>query len=426
MEKQNHHTLEEKKFFRLPLENGTLCLLEETLNANSKFRKPPYYFRIETTELHFRNEILTMSVKLPDEPKRLVYLKVTEKELLVSCNFDTDHTYLSRYAYFALLDQINYERKACFKKYYWPDFFDSNTGRSKFLKILNDRRGFDIYLKSKYPTFYKPGETLFYLQNDQEVPKVKNNNPVLLEDLPNTDYAMGFSLADTNLSSYHSNHYPFLVPFHGILTKDRERIKSFTSFHVNASDMDTLCLSPNQTELSKICFKMRELAPIRNADFQNRFKANEEEIEKGKQLFKLWHEAYELILSQKHTYFIQTGGLKNVKGKPSRSTMRSCEFKKEIPHLVIKRTDKGEYYQIELLFKINGKLKTPHYPNLAFFIGPKANWLKKYLLGNFNDYLVTSFFAKANYKMAVLKPHYKGDFEDFIKSLADRYEIIES
>ncbi|WP_164675065.1 hypothetical protein [Anditalea andensis] len=50
-----------------------------------------------------------MSVKVPDEPKRLVYLKVTEKELLVSCDFDTDRTYLSRYAYYALLAQMNYD-----------------------------------------------------------------------------------------------------------------------------------------------------------------------------------------------------------------------------------------------------------------------------------------------------------------------------
>lgn len=419
--------LEEKKFFRLPLEQGTLCLLEKTLNGNSKFRKPSYYFRIETTVIQFRNEILTLSVKLPDEAKRLVYLKVTQHELWVSCDFDTDQTYLSRYAYFALLDQMGYHGEAHFDKYYWPDFFDSKTGRSKFLKIFNDRRGFDIYLKSKFPSFYKPGNNLLELRFGHELPEIESKHKIFLEDDPKkTDYAIGFALADTILTSFHSNHYPFLVPFHGVLSKDRERIKNFTSFHLNEGDSSELILSQNQKELTDICFKMRELAPISNADWQNGFVANDEEIEKGKQLFRLWQHAYPLILSQKHLYFFHTRGLKYVKGKPSRSWMRPCEFGKETPQMVLKKTDKGDYFQVELLFKINGKLNVPHYPNLAFFIRPKSNWLKKYLLGNFNDYLVTSFFAKTQYKIAVLKPHYKGDFENFIKGLTKRYEIIET
>ncbi|MCH7407724.1 hypothetical protein, partial [Belliella aquatica] len=380
----------------------------------------------ETSKLHFKNEVLTLSVKLPDEPKKLVYLKVTEKELLVSCNFDTDQNYLSRYAYFTLLKHMNYEDKACFKKFYWPNFFDQMTGSSKYFKITNDRRGFDIELRPKYPTFYKPGDDLLILQTKLQTQEAKTYNKISLDDLPDTDYAIGFCLADTHLSSYHSNHYPFLVPFHGLLSKDRERIKNFTCFHLSETDSNELILSQTQKELSRICFKMRELAPLSNSDWQDIFVANEEELENGKQLFKLWQQAYELILSQKHTYFFHTRGLRNVNGKPSRSWMRPCEFKKETPHLVIKRIDKGEYYKIELRFKINGKLNIPQYPNLAFFIRPKTNWLKKYLLGSFDDYLVSSFFARTQYKMAVLKPHYKGAFEDFMNSLAERYEIIEA
>ncbi|KEO75193.1 hypothetical protein [Anditalea andensis] len=416
--------LEAKTYYRLPLEIGTFCLLEETLNAHSKYRKPLSHYRIETKKLHFRNEILTLSVKLQDEPKMLVYLKVTEKELLVSCNFDTDQNYLSRYAYFTLLDRMRYDRKVCFEEYYWPDFFDSNTGRSKYLKIINDRRGLDIELKPKYPTFYKPGDPLLHLKNDGKVPIAKTNNKIFIEDLPHTDYAVGFCLADTNLESFHSNHYPFLVPFHGILSKDRKNIKSFTSFHNDESDMDNLTLSQKQNELSKICFKMRELAPIKNTSLC-RFKFKEDVIDKGKQLFKLWHEAYELILSQKHTYFFHTWGMVNVKGKPSRSWMKPCEFKNEVPQLAIRKIDKGEYYQIELLFRINGKLQAPEYPNLAFFIRPKDNWLKIYLLGDFNDYLLISFFAKTYFKLAVLKCHYRGEFKNFMESLSAQCEIIE-
>ncbi|MFD2035994.1 hypothetical protein ACFSKL_14410 [Belliella marina] len=418
--------IDEKKFFRLPFEKGTFCLKEDTLNANSKFRNPYDYYRIEISKVRFRNEILTLSIKLPDEPKKLVYLKVTKEVLLVSCNFDTDQTYLSRYAYFALWSQMLYSGTANFEEYYWPDFFDPNTGRSKYLQIINDRRGFDVYLKSKYPSFYKPGDTMLELQRDLELPKVETNQRDFPKDLSITDKVIGFTLADTILSSYHSNHYPFLVAFHGILSKDRERIKNFTSFILNENDTEGLTLSQSQEELLVICLKMRKLAPVSNADWQNKFLPNDEEIEKGKLLFLLWHHAYKLILSQKHTYFFHTRGLKYVKGKPSRSWLTQCEFMQEIPQLAIKKIDKGEYYQIELLFRINGKLNIPQYPSLAFFIRSKTNWLKKYLLGSYNDYLIVTFFARTHYKMAVLKCHYEGDFGDFMNRLSEQYEIIDS
>ncbi|EOZ96476.1 hypothetical protein A33Q_2246 [Indibacter alkaliphilus LW1] len=424
--KKKIQTIDEKKFFKLPLEKGTFCLSKEILNAHSKFGKLIDYFQVETTELSFRNEILTLSVKLPGEPKKLVYLKVTEKELLVSCSFDTDFSYLSRYVYIALREFMGISGKAYFDKYYWPDFFDPKTGRSKYLQIINDRRGFDIKLKSKYPSFYKPGYPLLELQDDLEIPKDEIQPRSLAENLPITDKAIGFALADTILSSFHSNHYPFLVPLHGVTSKDREKIKTFATFHLNEDDGNELVLSQDQKELSKICFKMRELAPVSNSSWDDTFVPTSEELEKGKQLFKLWHQAYKLLLTQKYVYFFHTRGLKYVKGKPMRSWMRPCEFKKETPELVIKRMDKGDYFQIELAFRIKRKLNRLHYPNLTFFLRPETNWLEEYLLGSFNDWLVVSFFEKTKYKLAVLKSHYKGDFEDFINQLAERYEVIDS
>jgi hypothetical protein len=128
----------------------------------------------------------------------------------------------------------------------------------------------------------------------------------------------------------------------------------------------------------------------------------------------------------KHVYFFHTRGLKYVKGKPMRSWIRPCEFKKERPQLVIKRIDKGAYFQIELGFRINGKYNSLHYPNLTFFLRPETNWLEEYLLESFNDWLVVSFFAKTKFKMAVLKPHFKDEFENFMHRMSKRYEIIAS
>lgn len=83
----------------------------------------------------------------------------------------------------------------------------------------------------------------------------------------------------------------------------------------------------------------------------------------------------------KHVYFFHTRGLKYVKGKPRRSWMRPCEFKKERPQLVIKRIDKGAYFQIELGFKINGKFNCLHYPN--FLLKTRNQLARRVPLGKF-------------------------------------------
>jgi hypothetical protein len=79
--------------------------------------------------------------------------------------------------------------------------------------------------------------------------------------------------------------------------------------------------------------------------------------------------------------------------------------------------DKGENYQLEFLFKVNRKMYVYSFPNIAFFLNPKVDLLKIYFLGSYNDYLVTSFFARTNFKLAGLRCFNKGDFESFLKNL---------
>lgn len=409
--------LEEKQCFKLPFEKDTFNLTEVTLNSNSAFRKPTYFYPIYLRKIDFHHEVLSLGVKLEGEAEQRVYLKVKMDELWVSCSFDTDQTYLSRYAYFGILKLMDFNGHVSFKAYYWPDFFDQKTGRSRYLQIVNDRMGMDVNLKPKFPTFYKPGDSLLHLQIEHGRPITKTKKDILLDEVPEASQALGYFLADTHLVSYHSNHYPFLVPFRGILTKDGQKIKSFSSFVVKGSEIDLSSCTSKQKQLNEICFKMLGLAAVKNASNQNRFEPNEDEVEQGKQLFELWHEAQDLILSQKHFYFCHTYGLRNLVGKPNRRFIKACEIRKETPQLLVKKVDKGDYYQLELHFKVNGKMFIPACPNVAFFINTKVDWLKIYLLGSYNDYLVTSFFAKTNFKLAVLKCHYKGDFEGFMKGL---------
>ena len=414
---------DEKSFYRLPFEKGTFELTEKTLNLNSQFRKPDYYYRIQTRNINFLNEILILAVLIKDEPEQLIFLKVTQYELLVCCNVDTDAAYLSRFAYFGLLSLMDYSSSVHLDEYYWPDFFDSNSGKSQFLKIYNDRKGLDIELKTKYPHFYKPGDELIDWYKEAEMQDRNTPISIKLEDHPIKDTVLGYFLADTNLSSIHSNHYSFLVPFVGISTKDKRKVKSFSSFVFSESDLKTAdyATSSTQNKLIEISQKMLELAPVGPSYWRRPFCPDGEEKKNGNQLLELWHKAKNSLLSQHYIYYYYTHGLNYLKGKPMKNWICSYKIQKEQPHLIIKIIDKGRYYQLELKFRVNRKTYSPENQLIPFFINASTDKERLYLLNDFREFQLMLFFSYFGYRFAVLKAHYKDEIKDFIDGLAERH-----
>jgi len=416
-----------KNFYRLPFEKGTFELTEQTLNLHSEFRKPHYFFRIDLRKINYHNEFLTLGIRLREEPEQQVHIKVEREELLVCCSAGTNSTHLSRYAYFALLDQMSYGGSVDFEKYYWPDFFDPLTGRSKYLQIINDRRGLDIELKPKFPTFYRPGEELIQIPAETTGVRIPLPKSFPQEDLSSTSYTIGYFLSSYRLSSIHSDHFPFLTPFLGTLTKDKKGIKSYTSFLLSESDLQLLTYSSRQDHLNEICYRMREMAPIRSKNNRKANRFEEDEIERGRLLIELWHQSMELVLPQRHVYYYGAYGLKYFQGKPKRRwTDTTCEIKHETPRLLLKKIDKGDYYHLELLFIANGKIYYPESHIIPFFISDRNDPMKLYLLNDFSDFLLLDFFQRKKFQLAVLKCHYKDEIKDLVDLLAKRYELKES
>lgn len=90
-------------YYALPFNKGTVTLTLDTLNKHSEFRFPKHpYLPIRKKTISFQNEILILGIRLGEEKEEKVYIQVLQTELRISCTVDTDQTYLSRYAYFAL------------------------------------------------------------------------------------------------------------------------------------------------------------------------------------------------------------------------------------------------------------------------------------------------------------------------------------
>lgn len=165
------------RFYKFPFENGNFKLTRVTLDSHSEFRKPNRtYLSVDAKMISFKDDILIFSVRIAGDEEEFVFLKITQTHLLVTCSVDTDETYLSRYAYFLLDNYISYYHEKDFSEYYWPDFFDANTGKSKYLIIEKKGKSLSIKLKGKYWYFYKPG-CLLYAQDQFLMPEIGKFGP---------------------------------------------------------------------------------------------------------------------------------------------------------------------------------------------------------------------------------------------------------
>lgn len=417
-------------FFHLPFTPNTRILTENTLNQHSEIRKPKRgYFPIKIRKVSFSNELLVIGVILDKETEELVYIKVTASKLLISCSVDTHENYLSRYAYFSLAQLMYYDTEYDFEDYYWPDFFDQKTGESKYLIIHKSKDNLHVSSKVRYKGFYKPGKQLPVISQNP-VP-LRKAVPCIQEQPPKeTHVILGFCLADSNNEWYRTNHYPFLVPYVGILNKAKTEVRSFTIYVLNEIHLPDFNLTDDQQKLVEICFEMRKIALIASPAYKDDTNKLAEKRKQNQynfnQLFELWQKALPLLSGRLYTHYSYTYGMRNVKGKPRRSSMIPCSFNNETPEICFLCKDKGDYYKLELRVRLCGKIhQIQYYYNTAFFAMLFYNPRRYALLNSVIDSELLSFFQKSHFQLLVLKKHYDGDFKEFVDRLRMGYRFID-
>ena len=420
--------MKEDRCYSLPLQKGTRKLTLDTLNNHSEFRftKRPYLL-IRMKSVSFKNEVWTLSIILDHEKEEFVYIRVLQIELKISCSVDTDQTYLSRYSYFAMYNLTYVSGYFDFTKYYWPDFFDMKTGRSKYLDIIIDRAGTEIKVKPKYSSFYKPGQKLIFPFKDlnTELPLKETTQNETINQM--NWFAIGYCLADTGMISNHSCHLPFLVCYSGIWKESWQEIKGFDQFILNNKDELVFDFTPIQCELNALSREMIAIAPVKSPPHKSALNEQDavrrENVRGMQQMYDLWRKAVPLLHSQQFTHFLYTYGMRNVKGKPTKKYMIPCKFSTLVPKLCFLFINKGEYFQLEMRLKVEGKSHMPHISNPTFFIHSANEPNKLYLLDSITDYQVSRFFAKNEYRLSILKCHYQTHFKPFINRLAAIYEV---
>lgn len=422
-------TIPSMNFFHLPFTPNTRILTENTLNQYSEIRKPKRgYFPIKIRKISFSNELLVIGVILDKEPEELVYIKVTTSKLLVSCSVDTHENYLSRYAYFSLNQLMYYHTEYDFEDYYWPGFFDQETGESKYLMIHKSKDSLHVSSKVRYKGLYKPGKQLPNISAN--IIELRKAVPSIQEQPPSeTHIVLSFCLADTNNERYRTNHYPFLIPCIGILNKGKTGVRSFKTYVLNEMHLSEIDLTDEQQSLVEICFDMKKIALVANPEYKEDAHSLAEKRKQNQynfnQLFELWQKALPLLSGRLYTHYSYTYGMRNVKSKPIRSYMTPCEFNNETPEICFLWKDKGDYYKLELRLMLLGKIHPlQYYFNTAFFAMLSYSPRKYVLLNSVVDSELLTYFQQSQFQLLVLKKHYDGDFKDFVDQLRMGYRFI--
>lgn len=417
-------------FFSLPFKPGTRILTLNTLDQHSKFRKPERgYMPIHDREISFANELLTVGVKIYDEPEEKVYIKVTEHALLVSCSVDTDESYLSRYAYFALTEMMDSMKQCNFDQWFWPGCFDPATGKSKFLSIARMGKIVFCRLKLAYRGLVKPGHTFPILSDEDAIPR--SASAVIHERIPaDGDPIVGFSLAYRDLGKRYDEHVPFVVPYLGIANKAKTVIKGFHKYISSEEDLFLPDLSDEQRQLIDICLDMRQQSRVRYISSYDNIGEIEEKRQYNSQILKyvfaLWQQAMPLLAGRLFTHYQYSYGMRRLKGKPYRDRLSKCVFRNESPELCFVWKDFGDHYKLELRFKIDKQIWMPSYEfNVIFLANTQKNPRTFYLLRSYMDSVLVSYFHEDKFQLVILKEHYEGRVQEFVEGLRSRYKFVE-
>jgi hypothetical protein len=412
------------RFYKLSFEKGSRVLKLAVLESHCMFSVGEKPRPLGITSLSFEQGLLTVHVKLGGEEAR-VYIGVEYDYLLVSCSIDTDESYLGHYAYLTLRAMMR-NGYCDFQQYYWPACFALSNKRSGYVDVVKKPGGFTIALKKKFSGLFRPGDDLPDVTERVVVPRERLLNRHARARLAPVN--IGYCFANTDLQNFHSNHYPFLIPYVFAATAYLKTVKSFKRFVLNPHDVDGISLSPQQEELNSICFAMKEIAAIRfnvNGHLPEKV-AETHTLNEANQLalLKLWNKALPLLMQQRFTHYCYTYGMRNVTGKPVMRDMKMVEFAMEVPVLSFVLKDEGDYYELELKIKFKGKLLhlNTDQPGL-FLVCDSAKPYLWYLLEAEMDYKLVLFFSKVNFKVQVPKGYYREFFEGFVEGI-ERWYVV--
>lgn len=210
------------------------------------------------------------------------------------------------------------------------------------------------------------------------------------------------------------NYLPILVPVRGTSDKAGKNIKGFGKGFANINN-ENLLSTPDQQQLYN-------LSEVMYVPLPKRHKFEPEDLLTGKmhiaENFNQWERALPMLSQQPFVYKLRLAHPKYfMRSTPGRKYLERITLSTERPQLQFFLKDKGNYYQLSLLYLVRGvPIKEP-LEDALFFVCEDTQY---YLLASLRDAAMVQWMSGFENLISVLK---RG-FPAFEKEILERIETV--
>lgn len=281
--------------------------------------------------------------------------------------------------------------------------------------VFENKRYFET--KPGLNNMFKPKKTLGSVYGINEALAGYNIEDVLAipAQEPGKTATQETSMCYIIMYSRRNGFLPFLLPCIGKLNKAGNNIKSFGNFLSGIQKEYDALLTEEQRILNNICLNMyKQVEKLPHELIHEDM--SYDETSGLSDVFKLWQKAIPL-LEQQHTYQHPYFQKRQLKGKPSLSWMEKISIKATIPGIEFKLTDKGAFYQLEMMPVINGKAISNYEILDTFFIRDGDN---VYLQSSVRDAAIVEWMEKSANRITIFKKHF-AQFENIFLQPIEKY-----
>ena len=397
-------------FYTIPFEQPGQTLTREILAEHfpvPKGRKA--HWGIHTEYKSFKNGLVSVEVKTPDNSVNMLFLHVGLTELEVACTCGMSEAKLCYHAYMGL-----HSIASEFDRFYWPGFTEDEHTKNKFLIAEVTKNWISVKPKAKYGNIFK--STIGFEGDKQlSIKEPAKAEAVVIGGQETIAYCLAY-----NVGSRSNLILPIIIPCLGLTSKNNKEVVSFKQFGRADKPISNMSLTANQALLNDISIKQYEIAQAYD-DLAHEGKMNE--FPKLKQdILTLWEQAMPLLLNEKYNCGYYTYWLKYLRDKPRKADIRDCKYSLERPVLSFVLKFHQDHFSFAAIVSVNGSpLKFNYKPHL--FVFDDITELC-YLMPSVQDDNLLMWVLSNNKRLTILKEHFAEFHDTFLAKISSFYLVL--
>ncbi|NCD67883.1 hypothetical protein [Mucilaginibacter agri] len=401
-------------FYTIPYGNPDMMLYKETMYEHFGHTLPNkrHSLRTQTTCLSYHDDLFTVTVQLPVDERRKLFIHVGRNALEVACECGMPGEHLCAHAYYSIMDLMHYKNTSL-KDYYWAGLQSEIKGKHRFLDVQINSGNIKIKPKQVFGNLYKSGlgfegADKLNLKTYPIKPKTDSNRNVLGFALL---YFSGGSIAKL----------PILIPFTATTNKSGTDI-AYYDYYLRSDRPYTYNgeMTTEQLMLCEFCYEMFRLTKKTGKQpYSNN--PSEEWVKALPNLFKLWQRALPLLSQERFLKSCINYGTWN--DKPRKFDMKDCRIYAKSFSIGFILKDRCDYFTLEKMIKVSETDSSEDLWKMPLFV---FNWREGnyYLVDSLRDEEVLNWVYRFSNKMTIMRADLNDLHNRFIAELSSNYEVL--